>query len=175
MPENMCVFMLDRMKIIFGGKCHPSCSYLISWLNILPQLPIDFPPFHATIFPMRPPHFHFLLQWFSFSFLFFSCLSPLPAIYFGPLLTPAVEQRKNTLLSAIVMKKFVIKIQQQMRKAHTYTRRNGGGGTVGLLSFPLDCFSYRSYRSYRSTCQTMAKPPFSPSFHLGLLLVLGHI
>lgn len=127
MPENMCVFMLDRMKIIFGGKCHPSCSYLISWLNILPQLPIDFPPFHATIFPMRPPHFHFLLQWFSFSFLFFSCLSPLPAIYFGPLLTPAVEQRKNTLLSAIVMKKFVIKIQQQMRKAHTYTRRNGGG------------------------------------------------
>jgi len=49
------------------------------------------------------------------------------------------------------------------------------GGAVGLLSFPLDCFSYRSYRSYRSTCQTMAKPPFSPSFHLGLLLVLGHI
>lgn len=174
MPENMCVFMLDRMKIIFGGKCHPSCSYLISWLNILPQLPIDFPPFHATIFPMRPPHFHFLLQWFSFSFLFFFVSLSFAGYLFWPSFdTSRRAEEKHTPVCHRHEEICNKNSTANEKSSHIHEAKRGGA--VGLLSFPLDCFSYRSYRSYRSTCQTMAKPPFSPSFHLGLLLVLGHI
>jgi len=140
-------------------------------LNILLKYP---PPSFLLIFAHLHPHPFsnaprniFISYCNDFPRLLFFCrASPLPAIYFGLLLTPEEEPRKNTFTSAIVMKKFVIKIQQQMRKAHTYTARKVGLGWV----LPPPTALFTGY-----TCKTMAKPPFYLASHLGLLLILGRI